>query len=199
MLLRRLTQHVNEQNWFAVTLDFIIVVVGVFVGLQVSNWNEENSFDKKETALLYELKKEMDNSIVTEKRKIDNYAQVAAAGQRSLNFLASNESCKTECWGILVDFMHASQWQSVDVKRSTYENMRRIGLPRNNAIIDAVEAYLSQIDAGVNANGILPYYRELIRQLIPSEVQAFYWENCYSLSKGVESYKKYKIIANSKN
>jgi len=40
VLLRRITEHVKAQNWFAVGLDFVIVVVGVFVGLQVSNWND---------------------------------------------------------------------------------------------------------------------------------------------------------------
>ena len=43
MLLRRITPHVKDQNWFAVGLDFFIVVVGVFIGLQVSNWNEARS------------------------------------------------------------------------------------------------------------------------------------------------------------
>ena len=47
MLLRRITEHVKAQNWFAVGLDFLIVVVGVFVGLQVSNWNESRA-DKAE-------------------------------------------------------------------------------------------------------------------------------------------------------
>ncbi len=41
MLLRRITEHVKNQNWFAVGIDFTIVVIGVFVGIQVSNWNEE--------------------------------------------------------------------------------------------------------------------------------------------------------------
>jgi hypothetical protein len=40
MILRRLTKHVKDQNWFAVGLDFVIVVIGVFVGMQVSNWND---------------------------------------------------------------------------------------------------------------------------------------------------------------
>jgi hypothetical protein len=40
MLLRRITKHVKDQNWFAVGIDFCIVVVGVFIGLQVANWNE---------------------------------------------------------------------------------------------------------------------------------------------------------------
>lgn len=40
MLLRRITKHVKEQNWFAVAIDFFIVVIGVFIGIQVANWNE---------------------------------------------------------------------------------------------------------------------------------------------------------------
>jgi hypothetical protein len=39
MILRRVIKHVRNQEWTAIFLDFIIVVVGVFVGLQVSNWN----------------------------------------------------------------------------------------------------------------------------------------------------------------
>jgi hypothetical protein len=40
MIFRRISQHVREQNWFAVGIDFVIVVVGVFVGLQVQQWTE---------------------------------------------------------------------------------------------------------------------------------------------------------------
>ena len=40
MILRRITQHLKDQNWFAVWLDLIIVVVGVFIGIQVANWND---------------------------------------------------------------------------------------------------------------------------------------------------------------
>ena len=39
MLLRRITKHVTDQNWFAAFIDFLIVVVGVFIGIQVANWN----------------------------------------------------------------------------------------------------------------------------------------------------------------
>lgn len=43
MLLRRVIEHVKAQNWTAVALDFVIVVVGVFMGIQVSNWNDARS------------------------------------------------------------------------------------------------------------------------------------------------------------
>ena len=40
MILRRLTQHVKDQNWFAVCLDFFIVVVGILIAFQITNWSE---------------------------------------------------------------------------------------------------------------------------------------------------------------
>jgi hypothetical protein len=40
VILRRFTQHVKEQNWFAVWIDVLVVVVGIFLGLQVTDWNE---------------------------------------------------------------------------------------------------------------------------------------------------------------
>jgi len=39
MILRRVIEHVKKQEWTAVFLDFLIVVLGVFVGMQVTNWN----------------------------------------------------------------------------------------------------------------------------------------------------------------
>jgi hypothetical protein len=43
MILRRVIAHFKKQEWTAIALDFLIVVAGVFVGLQVSNWNEPHS------------------------------------------------------------------------------------------------------------------------------------------------------------
>lgn len=33
MILRRMMQHAKDQNWFAVFLDFVIVVPVVFIGM----------------------------------------------------------------------------------------------------------------------------------------------------------------------
>ncbi|NOX93741.1 MAG: hypothetical protein GXP04_01200 [Alphaproteobacteria bacterium] len=40
MLLRRITEHVKAQNWFAVFLDFAIVVIGILIAFQITTWNE---------------------------------------------------------------------------------------------------------------------------------------------------------------
>ena len=53
MLLRRITKHVTDQNWFAVFIDFLIVVVGVYIGVQVSNWNADRQ-DRADYNEIYE-------------------------------------------------------------------------------------------------------------------------------------------------
>ena len=39
MLLRRFVNHITDQNWFAVGLDVIIVISGIFIGMQLNEWN----------------------------------------------------------------------------------------------------------------------------------------------------------------
>ncbi len=59
MLLRRVVEHVKAQNWFAVFLDFVIVVAGVFVGIQVSNMNDVRADQKRLERIVAAMKADM--------------------------------------------------------------------------------------------------------------------------------------------
>ena len=188
MLLRRITKHVTDQNWFAVFVDFLIVVVGVFIGIQVANWNAERAEFKKETQALVELRKEIQGSINSIQAKSDAFKQVADAGKRSIAFIDSQTECAEACWDLLVDFMHASQWQDIKESDAIYQNMRTQGFPKSIAITDAVEAYLKQNKNNSAAYKELPIYRSLVRQIVNVKAQEFYWANCWSFIDGVERY-----------
>lgn len=41
MIPHRLAAGLKRQDWAAVIIEFLLVVVGVFVGLQVANWNDD--------------------------------------------------------------------------------------------------------------------------------------------------------------
>ena len=43
MILRTITRHVREQNWFAITIDFFIVVLGVGMALAARDWINERA------------------------------------------------------------------------------------------------------------------------------------------------------------
>ncbi len=188
MILRRVTEHVKAQNWFAVGIDLVIVVVGVFIGIQVANWNEASIEHRRETALLGELRTELAESIRQIEIKRSAYEQVGRSGTKSLAFLDSGADCGTACWPVIVDFFHASQWQAIVVELPTYEEMRRNGWPRNRAIVDAMEAYVRQARQVAITLEHPPAYRAQVRGLIPLPVHGPYWNTCFALTDGEEAY-----------
>ena len=60
MLLRRLTKHVKDQNWFAVALDFVIVVTGILIAFQITSWSETRTIAQKEGQLIERLASDLE-------------------------------------------------------------------------------------------------------------------------------------------
>ena len=87
MLLRSLTKHVKDQNWFAVGIDFFIVVVGVFVGLQVQNWNEKRSIKTEEARLVAQLTINIDDARISKKNWIQSTDQKIILLSTAIDFI----------------------------------------------------------------------------------------------------------------
>ena len=41
MILQRLIKNTAEQNWFVVFIELVVVFVGIYLGIQATNWDEE--------------------------------------------------------------------------------------------------------------------------------------------------------------
>src|SRR5210317_2190466 len=63
MILRRLAEAVREQNWFTVLLEVLIVVIGIFIGLQVDDWNEKRKDRHREIEYLQRIETELGQDI----------------------------------------------------------------------------------------------------------------------------------------
>lgn len=55
MILSRIIEHVKRQHWTAIGIDFVIVVVGVFIANQVTTWKEEAELAKRKAAAIERL------------------------------------------------------------------------------------------------------------------------------------------------
>ena len=93
MILRRITEHVKAQNWFAVAIDFVIVVMGVLIGIQVSNWNADQNNKRAARALDFDAQKSALDKALTRK-------QAAAENERALN--AALQDINRELGGVEV-------------------------------------------------------------------------------------------------
>ncbi len=58
MILRRIATAFRKQDWFTVLIETLIVVFGVFIGLQVNNWNEARSAARIEGELRSTLERD---------------------------------------------------------------------------------------------------------------------------------------------
>lgn len=125
MLLRRVIQHVKDQNWFAIAMDFAIVVVGVFLGIQVSNWNEARSAAAAERTMLRELRSALQADAKSVSAVLDHYRLVDESVVRLLDHLhdcAPYVPALDRDFGVLYGFGHAG------FNRAAYESLKSQGL-----------------------------------------------------------------------
>lgn len=90
MLFRRFRKHVENQDWFAVAVDFLIVVLGIFAALQVGNWNEERKDRIKERRYLVRL---YDDATRTVERNESQRRFMVGHAELAGMILASLEAC----------------------------------------------------------------------------------------------------------
>jgi len=83
MILRRLIDNIRRQAWTAIVIEFVIVVIGIFVGMQVNNWNAERANRALEATHLQHLAKDIRSDIT----EIDRILHVSTVRMSALNRL----------------------------------------------------------------------------------------------------------------
>jgi len=146
-------------------------------------------FEKREQVLLRGLYDEVAQNLADARSKGDAFKTGADSARRVLSAInRADPPCTDDCWHVFVDLMHASQWQQLMSSWSTYDELRREGLPSDRLIIRLVEKYRTYSHQVALVLSVQPRYRTLARGLIPIDVQDAYWNKCYSLVDAVEVY-----------
>lgn len=189
MILRNMARSFRHHDWVAVGIEVVIVVIGVFMGIQVSNWNEARMDRDREAVLLRELQDEASRNAEAGVSVGEGLGVGADAARRVLSAVEAGGSwCPLDCWPTVVDLMHASQWQQISSRWTTYDELRRAGLPSDRRIIEAVEALLQSNHRAGQALQSPPEYRSRVRGRIPVDLQDAYWSNCFQEDDGFEYY-----------
>ncbi|MEE4330606.1 MAG: hypothetical protein V2J10_07045 [Wenzhouxiangella sp.] len=179
MLLRRVIEHVKTQNWTAVALDFLIVVVGVFIGIQVSNWNEVRSERVAAVSFEQRLGDDLRNQIKEYDAMIDYYESVRGSASRTLQRLDAGPVLDDE--GFLIDAYRATQYIALIPLRSTYDELKASGGLRliDPVLLRAVSGTFEINEVGERSARFLDApYRLNFRQSIDPEIQKMLAQAC---------------------
>ena len=179
MVVRRIRDHVATHNWFAVGVDFLIVVVGVFMATQADNWNETRS----KLADAAESRREIIDDL--QGNETDFASRTAYYGAARTHAIAALKAIEhpNEPRGaaFLVDAYQASQvWMRPSV-RTGYDEMTGAGLTHhvgNRETRLRLTSYYTNIrQFEVTALGQTGY-RERLRRVMPYGVQSAIKAQC---------------------
>jgi hypothetical protein len=172
MILRRLSANLKTQNWTAIAIEFVIVVLGVFLGTQVSNWNQGRLEKQATNRMLDQLRPEIQNqfdffeSARTYYKTTRPYADRALAGWAGDPTISDNQ--------FVIAAYQASQVYGIGINAQNWAlafggtQMRDIGDPRVRRDLAVV---LTADYEPVGFNAVSTPYREHVRQVIPAAVQ----------------------------
>lgn len=186
MLLRSITKHLKEQNWFAVALDFIIVIFGVFIGIQLGNWNEERADNARSQQYLERIASDLTQEISIYNDRLQFWRQVSEYGMAVLDEVNTGETSLSE-WELLIAYFQASQTAQFYPSNATFEELQSAGnleLIRSADLRSVLSEYYAYPGAEILNES--PRYREHIRSLLPVRMQTYIWLNCYETDGAIQ-------------
>jgi len=102
MIFRRIAQHVRDQNWTAIGIDCLIVVVGVFIGIQFGNWNEARIEANRRAQIIDALVTNLIDAIAVQERFVveierglSGWEEAFARGEKPMPFVYRLEGSDT--------------------------------------------------------------------------------------------------------
>src|SRR5919107_277692 len=107
MVIRRIREHAATHNWFAVTIDILIVFIGVFPGIQANNWNEARITEAAATTDRLRLIDDLRTNEVDLEGRLFYYSSVRQHALKALEGFSSPDAALGE--GFLVNAYQASQ------------------------------------------------------------------------------------------
>ena len=180
MMLRRFLQRLKQHQWGAIPTELVIVIIGVFIGIQVSNWNEERETQRKAAVFTARLTEDLRKEGWGYEWIIQYNRETNANQRRVLDVMAGDLELSDEQF--LVSAYRATQYKENNRYRATYDELvstGTIGLIADQALRETAgnvfaAPWLDQIAEQTRNSE----YRKLFRETVPADVQEALLARC---------------------
>ncbi len=180
MILRRVAANFRRQDWTAVAIELVVVVAGVFIGVQASNWNEQRETDQKAAIYTAQLKDDLRMEAWSYDMQISYNQQVLANARRAADALDGRVPLADEA--LLIAAYRATQFNGGNRRRATYDELTstgEIGLIRDPALRTlAMDVYTQPQLEQLGREGKESEYRRAFRMALPWQVQQALQDKC---------------------
>jgi hypothetical protein len=125
VILRRLAQHLKDQNWTAISIEFVLLVLGVFLGIQVANWNEARADRQRGASFSAKLVDDVRAEAWRYQFLLAYHQDVRDFAQQALADLERSAPLPDQA--LLVAAYRASQYKQGAARRATYDELVSTG------------------------------------------------------------------------
>jgi hypothetical protein len=184
MILHRLAQHLREQNWTAISIEFVLLVGGGFLGIQVANWNESKNEAQRAQQNLERIASDLESDRASLQRRVVFWREVAEHGRAAIRYAATGEKREGRAWKTLLSLHQASQrfpYVPMDTPYRERVSAGELGVFRSSDLRTALAIHYVK-GSGSAANFLFrtePEYRKLVRGLTPRVASDWIWEACH--------------------
>lgn len=180
MILRRVISHFRDQEWTAIAIDFAIVVLGVFVATQVSNWNDNRETRQRAAVFSARLTDDMRYEAWSYEYLIDYNKDVRTGAKAAIDSLNGKAPLSDEQF--LINAYRATQYKYMDRGRATYDELvstGEIGLIADNTLrTTAISLFTTDLIDVVAEEARAAPFREIFRRRVPADIQHALLEKC---------------------
>ena len=127
-MIRRIRENIATHNWFAVSVDLAILVAGVFLGIQASNWNQARVDRAEARALRAQIVENLKANESDVAARTAYYRQVRAHALSALAAIKQPGDRLGEPF--LIDAYQASQMWRRPFERTAYDELQQSGVTR---------------------------------------------------------------------
>lgn len=149
MILRKLMQASRELNWFTAVLEVLIVVIGIFLGLQVDAWNQDRKDRAAAASYMDRLYGDTRSNIAQVKAKAQSYHHRAIALARIVEQLQLGKVDEIDVKDLTEAFCYWYVPEGIRLQSSTYEEMTATGslkLIREQGILQKLQLARAEDD-----------------------------------------------------
>jgi len=191
MILGRVTANLRRQDWTAVVVELAVVVIGVFIGIQASNWNAERETEGKAARFAESLKADMRAEAWGYEYQIHYYGNVLSNAERALDALTGKAPLSDEA--LLISAFRATQYNENIRRRATYDELTStgaIGLVRDPVLREtAMRLYNTNNFNNIVQEGRSSQYRMAFRMAVSNDAQRSVEKRCGDRVAVVGDYK----------
>jgi len=145
MILRRVIHHFRKQEWAAIALDFLIVVAGILLAFQITEWNEARRERAREHDYLVRIAAELEHSMAAMEHGIRRAREREELGQFLLRCVNDPDLVRAEPGRFVLAVLVAGYTYSPEIRAHTFDEIKSAGdlaiISDKTLLLDLTEFY----------------------------------------------------------